>query len=185
MSILHSTRCIISENTSVAEAANQIADQLGETEASVRKKLQQIIQACGIERTQAWLEETLSIEASGGLLVHTGERRRTPGGVFFYPVKGRLSQELRQQLFPYLARKRAKKSAQQPVVEESPIQDTMAEPLSASENASRLEELRKAEQETLERLTAIQALPPSERVELMSVMKDLQKIRAEVTSLHS
>jgi hypothetical protein len=170
---------------SVAEAANQIADQLGETEASVRKKIQQIIQVCGIEQTQAWLEETLSIEASGGLLVHTGERRRTPGGVFFYLVKGRLPKELRQQLFPYLARKRAKKPAQQPAAQESPIQDTMAELLSVSENSGRLEELRKAEQEMLERLAAIQALPPSERVGLMSVMKGLQKIRAEITTLHS
>jgi phosphorylated adapter RNA export protein len=179
---LHSTRCIINENTSVAEAANQIADQLGETEASVRKKIQQIVQACGIEQTQAWLEETLSIEASGGMMVNTGERRRTPGGVFFYLVKGRLSQELRQQLFPYHPKKRAKKRSRNQQIQEAPVQEAAREPI--SENVDRLKKLRQAEQEILERLTAIQALPPSERTGLISVRKDLQKIRAEITALH-
>lgn len=156
---------------------------MNETEPSVRHKIKQIIEVCGIEQTQAWLEETLSIEASGGMMVNTGERRRTPGGVFFYLVKGRLSQELRHQLFPYYPKKRAKKLSPKQTVQEAPAQEAASEPV--SENVDRLEELRQAEQEILERLSAIQALPPSERTGLMSVMKELQKIRAEITVLHS
>lgn len=128
-----------------------------------------------------WLEETLAIEASGGMMVNNGERRRTPGGVFFYLVKGRLSKELRQQLFPFPPKNRNKKRSKQPAVQEAPTRANFTN----SENLGRLEELRQAEQEALERLSALQALPPSERTGLMSVMKDLQKIRAEISALHS
>ena len=114
-------------------------------------------------------------------MVNNGERRRTPGGAFFYLVRGRLTKELRKQLFLYSPKTRKKKSPQQPAVQELPVQDASTEPV--SENLSRLEELRNAEQETLERLAAIQALPPSERVGLMSVMKELQRIREEMKSL--
>ena len=54
-----------------------------------------------------------------------------------------------------------------------------------SENLGRLAELRQAEREAQERLTAIQALPPAERTGLMSAMKELQKIRAEISTLHT
>jgi hypothetical protein len=112
------------------------------------------------------------------MMVDTGERRRTPGGVFFYLVKGRISKELRRQLFPYPPKK---KSSQKPGAQELPVQDTITEP--ASENVGRLEELREAERETQERLAEIQALPPDERSGLMSAMKELQRIRAEMKSL--
>lgn len=143
--------------------------------------MEQIVETCGVEQTLIWLEETLAIEARGGLMVNNGERRRTPGGVFFYLVKGHLAKELREQLFPYRPKTRKKKSPQQPVVQELPVQDASTEPV--SENLSRLEELRNAEQGTLERLAAIQALPPSEKVGLMSVLKELQRIREEMKSL--
>jgi hypothetical protein len=175
--------CTISTNVSITEFADQIANQLGENEASVRKKLCQIVEACGIEQTQAWLDETLSIEANGGLMVGTGERRRTPGGVFFYLVKGRLSKDLRKQLFPYPPKKHKKKARK--ADEASSGQAGVAEPMPVSENMARLEELRNAEREAQERLAAIQALPPSERTGLMSAMKELQKIRAEISALNS
>ncbi len=138
---------------------------------------------CGIEQALASLQETLAIEAGGGLMVSNGERRRTPGGVFFYLVRGRLSKELRRQLFPFPPKKRNKKSLQKPAVQESPVQDRITEPEPVSENSGRLEELRQVEQAAMERLAAIQALPPSERVGLMSAMKELQRIRGEMKSL--
>jgi phosphorylated adapter RNA export protein len=110
-------------NISISEIADQIADQLGETEVPVCKK-SQIVEACGVEQTQAWLDETLAIEAGGGMMVSTGERRRTPGGVFFYVVKGRLSKELRRQLFPYPPKK---KSPQKPATQELPVEEAITE----------------------------------------------------------
>jgi hypothetical protein len=115
-------------------------------------------------------------------MVANGERRRTPGGVFFYLVKGRLSKELRKQLFPYPPKKHKKKARK--AADVSSAQATVAEPMPVSENTPRLEELRNAERAAQERLAAIQALPPSERTGLMSAMKDLQRIRIEIKTLH-
>ncbi len=131
----------ITISPSIQETADQIADRLGETEPLARKKIQQVVEACGVEQALAWLQETLELEASGRLMVSSGERRRTPGGVFFYLVKGRLSKELRKQLFPYRPKKRKQKSPQQPPVQDLPVQDTITDP--GSENLRRLEELRK------------------------------------------
>lgn len=39
--------------------------------------------AVGMERVEELLQETLAVEAAGGMLAGDGVRRRTPGGVFF------------------------------------------------------------------------------------------------------
>jgi hypothetical protein len=46
----------------------------------------------GAETALSVLEEVLTIEASGGMLLADGSRRRTPGGVFFFLIKERLFQ---------------------------------------------------------------------------------------------
>src|SRR5262245_34789659 len=78
-----SSRAMIS-NHSTQQIAAQIADQLGEAHVQARQKIEQIVEACGSEQALAWLEETLAIETNGGLMVNNGERRRAPGGVYFY-----------------------------------------------------------------------------------------------------
>ncbi len=64
--------------------AATIADQLGEKLPGPRKQIAQIVWALG--RTQACqlLKQTLQIEVQGGMLVTNGNRRRSPGGVFFH-----------------------------------------------------------------------------------------------------
>src|SRR5574341_2318019 len=173
---------IMPNNVFIPETAEQIADQLGETHLQACQKIEQIVATCGIEQALAWMEETLSIEAGGGLMVSTGERRRTLGGVFFYVVRGQLPKALRKQLFPFPPKKRKKKSPTPPAAQELPVEDAVTEPV--SDSARRLEELRNAEKEAQERLATIQALPPSERTGLMSAMRDLQRIRAEIKALN-
>ena len=62
--------------------------------------LRQVLRTFGPERTAAVLTDTLSCEASGGMLTKDGTRRRTPGGVFFQLVKARATRQERQRLFP-------------------------------------------------------------------------------------
>jgi hypothetical protein len=45
------------------------------------------------------LTDTLAIEASGGMTVADGTRRRSPGGVFFNLVRKELSREWKQRIF--------------------------------------------------------------------------------------
>jgi hypothetical protein len=83
--------------------ANEVADELGETNDKPRKQLANIINRCGIDFVQDILKETKEVEANGGLLIADGTRRRTTGGVFFFLARERMPEELRRQLFfPWL-----------------------------------------------------------------------------------
>jgi hypothetical protein len=62
--------------------------------------LRQVLRLLGPDRTTAALVDTLQVEANGGMLTKAGDRRRTPGGVFFQLVKERASTRERQRLFP-------------------------------------------------------------------------------------
>jgi hypothetical protein len=64
--------------------AQEIADILGEKQVLARKQIETIVQRYGEDGARALLQETLDIEASGGMLTNNGTRRRTIGGVFFY-----------------------------------------------------------------------------------------------------
>jgi len=99
------------------ETAASIADQLQETEEGARKQIIHIVWALGRTQARALLQQTQEIEASGGIPVPNGSRRRTPGGVFFHlayttgvPKDGRNLQR-----FPS---KRTKKPAQPPAQKE-------------------------------------------------------------------
>lgn len=83
----------------ITEYANKIADALGETEEQPRQQIERIVYFCGIDFARCIFEETLMVEESGGKMVVTGERRRTPGGVFFYLVRYRVSPHMRDVLF--------------------------------------------------------------------------------------
>jgi hypothetical protein len=66
------------------EVAAAIAERLGETEEVPRKGIAQIVRAAGRTQAIALLEQTLQIEAAGGMMLPDGSRRRTLGGVFFH-----------------------------------------------------------------------------------------------------
>lgn len=79
--------------------ALRIADRLGETTLSARFQIAAILQLCGRDFVHQMLEQTREVEALGGMLVHDGSRRRTPGGVFFYLAISAMTEEQRQKLF--------------------------------------------------------------------------------------
>jgi len=62
--------------------------------------LRQVLRTVGPERCAAILADTLSCEASGGMLTKDSTWHRTPGGVFFQLVKERATRQERQRLFP-------------------------------------------------------------------------------------
>ncbi|CAG9532693.1 unnamed protein product [Cercopithifilaria johnstoni] len=63
------------ENISIVELAEQIVTALGERNGNV-------ILEIGEEKALELFEATRGIEASGGMMIADGTRRRTPGGVF-------------------------------------------------------------------------------------------------------
>ena len=74
-----------------------LADALQEPN---RPLLTQVLRVLGQDRCAAILADTLTCEATGGMLTKDGRRRRTPGGVFFQLVKERATPQERRRLFP-------------------------------------------------------------------------------------
>jgi hypothetical protein len=90
--------------TSLDETAATIAQQLGETDPIPREQIRRIIERLGAEATFAFLREAMEIEAQGGMLLSNERRRRTPGGVFFYLTRSRVSEEDRAFIWPPVPR---------------------------------------------------------------------------------
>ncbi|KAL4002177.1 PHAX RNA-binding domain family protein [Acanthocheilonema viteae] len=67
------------DNISIDELAERIVMALGERNG---KFLQSVILEVGEEKALELFEATREIEASGGMMIADGTRRRTPGGVF-------------------------------------------------------------------------------------------------------
>lgn len=88
------------EKSEIKAYTQEVAKKLGETDEQPIHQIELIIELAGQEFVQEMLEETLQIEEKGGMQTEDNKRRRTPGGVFFYIVKGKMDAELRQQIFP-------------------------------------------------------------------------------------
>jgi hypothetical protein len=88
------------------DVVTTIATQLGETEPAPLGQIQRIVKRLGKETALAFLAETQQLEAQGGLMLRDGSRRRTPGGVFFYLVKQRISTKDKLRIFYPLNKQR-------------------------------------------------------------------------------
>jgi RNA recognition motif-containing protein len=77
----------------------EIAAALGETEEVPRRQIEAVVTLCGTSFAQTILAETLEIAAAGSLAVSDGSRPRTPGGIFFYLVRFRVSPEVRRWIY--------------------------------------------------------------------------------------
>ena len=73
--------------------AGEIAAQLGETESEPARLITRAVRLLGAEQVQATVARALEVEASGGMMVPDGSRRRTPGGVFFYLLRATVGQK--------------------------------------------------------------------------------------------
>src|SRR5687768_7301692 len=76
--------------------AQRIAAQL---EEPLLWLVENVIKVLGQARADALLQQTLEIEAAGGILTATGERRRTPGGVYLKLLKEQITPEEQERIF--------------------------------------------------------------------------------------
>ncbi len=118
-------------NDDPVTVAVRLARELGETDPAAAGQIERIVECLGAETALAFLQETLEVEADGGMMLRDGSRRRTPGGAFFYLVKGRISQRDRAAIWPHLAQPSGKKKqkAEPPAWEEilAPAAEAMKE----------------------------------------------------------
>ncbi len=87
------------EQAQRSHLARVIADQLGETEPEPCYTIRLALLLLGRVRVQALVDKALGVEATGGMATLDGQRRRTPGGVFFHLMRKACNKEQREQLF--------------------------------------------------------------------------------------
>ena len=61
--------------------------------------MQRVAQTLGMDQVEALYQRTLEIEAAGGMLTMRGNRRRTPGGVFFFLAREGMNREQEHAVF--------------------------------------------------------------------------------------
>ncbi len=84
----------------IQAATRELAAKLQETEEKPLRQIALILEHCGAEFAQAVYEETLQVEANGGMMLPDQSRRRTIGGVYFYLARGKMEPELVKLIFP-------------------------------------------------------------------------------------
>ena len=81
-------------------AAADIAAQLDESAPHVIGQIQRIVEHLGAEAAYGFLDKTKHCLAQGGVLTHDGQRKRSPGGTFFFLVRGGVTAEQHQAIWP-------------------------------------------------------------------------------------
>lgn len=81
------------------DTVSTIAKALGEVEEQPLTQITGVVKVLGEQVSLALLEETQRIEQNGGMLLPDGSRRRTPGGVFFFLARQKLSHEDKVAIF--------------------------------------------------------------------------------------
>src|SRR2546422_363534 len=66
----------------------RIARLLGEAQPGPRYLIARVVQVLGVATALRLLDETLQLEANGGLLTRKGPPRRTRGGTFVFLARG-------------------------------------------------------------------------------------------------
>lgn len=74
------------------ETVSTIAKGLGETDEVPLSQIGGVVRVLGEDVAQKLLAETQEIEKNGGMMLPDGSRKRTPGGVFFFLARQKLSQ---------------------------------------------------------------------------------------------
>lgn len=71
------------------------------------EQLTTAVNIIGLERARSCLQKAIEIEENGGMMIISGKRRRTPGGVFFYMVRTGASKDEQKIIFPNLFQEKA------------------------------------------------------------------------------
>jgi hypothetical protein len=86
--------------TEMATAVADIAAQLGETKSYAIEQIERVVEELGVAAAYDFLAQTRLRLAEGGVTTQDGARPRTPGGTFFFIVRGRVTIEQHRAIWP-------------------------------------------------------------------------------------
>lgn len=99
------------DSEEIEETAFFIAGHLNETKKIATKQIRKIVQVLGTEQALAYLQQTHEVEKAGGMLITSGKRRRTIGGVFFFLVRTKCDESTVKHIWPDKPEKKDKRQA--------------------------------------------------------------------------
>ena len=167
------------------ETVSTIAKALGESDEIPLFQIAGVVRVLGEEVSQKILVETQETEKNGGMMLPDGSRKRTPGGVFFFLARQKLSQADKIAIFrppkepkpPSSASGDANRFPRRRVIEVTPVRP--AAPQRTSRTGFVPPELPLAMRKVKARehaLAAVSGLPPEEQyavlVELLAELHD-------------
>lgn len=100
-----------SKQANLKQVRDEIASTLGETNRAARRQIYLLVEAMGPDSVRALITEVLDIERKGGMMLPNGQRRHTPGGVFFRLAKPKLMPEQQARIFPTFSKRRSRKTS--------------------------------------------------------------------------
>lgn len=83
----------------MTDVVKKIAATLKETKSTPLAEIERVVTILGEERALTLLEETLKVEAEGGMPTDDGKRRRSLGGIYFKLVKDQTIPKERGKIF--------------------------------------------------------------------------------------
>src|SRR5436189_5638827 len=84
----------------IAQVVEEIADEPQETEPGPRIRISKVVNLLGRTASLDLLRKTKEIETTGGMMITSGKRRKTPDGVWFYLARGTMTPEQRLKVWP-------------------------------------------------------------------------------------
>ena len=115
---------------------SQIVDTLGEEASLAQRQIKRIVLQCGEAFAQGVLADTLQIEEQGGIWLEKYQRRRTPGGVYLYLARQKMSPQMVKTIFT--SRKKRKPKTNPPVKETTRSSTKETSPAGAGETEPRV-----------------------------------------------
>ncbi len=90
----------VAHNEEVEETIFYIAGHLKETQKKAIKQIRKIVSVLGCDLAMDYLKKSREIDRQGGMMVASGKRKRTVGGIFFYLVKTECDVDRVKQIWP-------------------------------------------------------------------------------------
>jgi hypothetical protein len=167
--------------------AKRIMTELGEPAQSARHQIARIVRYCGIEFAEQLFQDTMEIEANGGMLTADGSRRRTPGGVFFSLGRSRMTDEQRKKVFNPPRKKPQPKpdvDSQATAEAETPKPEPPTQkPDLPPEVEAKFNELQLAAEQFRRKIAAIEAEPEDKQFMLALTRKMLRNTEGQIEAL--
>jgi len=166
------------------ELGKHVAEQLNETDNMPVSQINRMVRFAGRAFVETLLDETLQIEANGGMMTSDGSRRRTVGGIFFYLARQRLSYKMQRAIYYVQNKPDNKRKKKVDDSEHAPAAAPITDQETLDEASRELEQLRNELDTAQKYLDDLKAQPAEDRQSgLFSATRDVVNLQKQINAV--